>query len=91
MLAKRNSKRARKRRRRFTAAAYGKRAFCRTLTASDCSVKIGGRKYKGKGRYCPVGKIKVCPIKRGRKTSYKAVSDGKLMPLNKVARRRRRR
>jgi hypothetical protein len=82
----------RKRRRRFTAARHGKSAYCRTFTASDCSIKIGGRRYKGKGRYCPVGKIRVCPLKRGRKTSYKVVgSGGKMMALKKIARRRRHR
>lgn len=82
----------RRRRRRFVGAKRGKSAYCRTFTASDCAVKIGGRKYKGKGRYCPVGKIKVCPTRRGRRTIYKALGPkGSLRTLRKVARRRRRR
>lgn len=81
----------RKKRRRFRAATYGKTAYCRTFKASNCSVKIGGRRYKGKSRDCLTGKMRVCPYRRGRKTVYKVVgSDGKPMALRKVARRRRR-
>ncbi len=79
-----------KRRSKFRGAKRGKRAFCRTFVASNCSVKIGSRRYKA-GKSCPTGKVKVCPLKRGRKTRYKLITATGWASLRKVAARRRRR
>jgi hypothetical protein len=84
---------AKKRKRRAFRAARrgsGKASFCRTLKASNCSIKIGSRRYKTKSG-CPTGKVKVCPTPHGRKTAYKLFgTGGSLTKLYKMPKKRSR-
>lgn len=84
---------AKRKRRRKSRTPSGRmkmgRAYaCRVARPSNCTVKIGSRRYKAKS--CITQPIKVCPTQRGRRRQFKMVtSGGGLATLYKVAKKRR--